>query len=249
MSMAEDNKRQLDPEISVPKHIAIIMDGNGRWAKEKGQPRIAGHKEGMNNVKTIATAASHLGVKVLSLYAFSTENWSRPSKEVNFLMRLPVDFFGTFMPDLIKENIKVMVTGFTDHLPDRTRKVVLKAVEDTKDNTGMILNFAFNYGGRAEIIHAAKSLAIESVNGSIDPDKIDDSMFANHLLTGQLGDLADPDLLIRTSGEERISNFMLWQLAYSEMVFDKTYWPNYSVDNLIEDIKEFDRRDRRYGSV
>jgi len=247
--MAEDNKRQLDPEISVPKHIAIIMDGNGRWAKEKGQPRIAGHKEGMNNVKTIATAASHLGVKVLSLYAFSTENWSRPSKEVNFLMRLPVDFFGTFMPDLIKENIKVMVTGFTDHLPDRTRKVVLKAVEDTKDNTGMILNFAFNYGGRAEIIHAAKSLAIEAVNGSIDPDKIDDSMFANHLLTDQLGDLADPDLLIRTSGEERISNFMLWQLAYSEMVFDKTYWPNYSVDNLIEDIKEFDRRDRRYGSV
>jgi len=247
--MAEDNKIQLDPEISVPKHIAIIMDGNGRWAKEKGQPRIAGHKEGMNNVKTIATAASHLGVKVLSLYAFSTENWSRPSKEVNFLMRLPVDFFGTFMPDLIKENIKVMVTGFTDHLPDRTRKVVLKAVEDTKDNTGMILNFAFNYGGRAEIIHAAKSLAIEAVNGSIDPDKIDDSMFANHLLTDQLGDLADPDLLIRTSGEERISNFMLWQLAYSEMVFDKTYWPNYSVDNLIEDIKEFDRRDRRYGSV
>ncbi len=247
--MAEDNKRQLDPEISVPKHIAIIMDGNGRWAKEKGQPRIAGHKEGMNNVKTIATAASHLGVKVLSLYAFSTENWSRPSKEVNFLMRLPVDFFGTFMPDLIKENIKVMVTGFTDHLPDRTRKVVLKAVEDTKDNTGMILNFAFNYGGRAEIVHAAKSLAIEAVDGSIDPEKIDDSMFENHLLTGQLGDLADPDLLIRTSGEERISNFMLWQLAYSEMIFDKAYWPNYTVDNLIEDIKEFDRRDRRYGSV
>lgn len=247
--MTEDNKRQLDPEISVPKHIAIIMDGNGRWAKEKGQPRIAGHKEGMNNVKTIATAASHLGVKVLSLYAFSTENWSRPSKEVNFLMRLPVDFFGTFMPDLIKENIKVMVTGFTDHLPDRTRKVVLKAVEDTKDNTGMILNFAFNYGGRAEIIHAAKNLAIEAVDGSIDPEKIDDEMFADHLLTNQLGDLADPDLLIRTSGEERISNFMLWQLAYSEMVFDKTYWPNYSVDDLIADIKEFDRRDRRYGSV
>ncbi|MBL3529913.1 isoprenyl transferase [Companilactobacillus zhachilii] len=247
--MTENNTKQLDPEISVPKHIAIIMDGNGRWAKAKGLPRIAGHKEGMNNVKTIATAASHLGVKVLSLYAFSTENWSRPSKEVNFLMRLPVDFFGTFMPDLIKENIQVKVTGFTDHLPDKTRKVVLKAVEDTKDNTGMILNFAFNYGGRAEIVHAAKSLAIDAVNGSIDPDKIDDSMFANHLLTEQLGDLADPDLLIRTSGEERISNFMLWQLAYSEMVFDKTYWPNYTVDNLVEDIKEFDRRDRRYGSV
>ncbi|APU71214.1 isoprenyl transferase [Companilactobacillus crustorum] len=247
--MAEDIKRQLDPEISVPKHIAIIMDGNGRWAKKKGQPRIAGHKEGMNNVKTIATAASHLGVKALSLYAFSTENWSRPNKEVSFLMRLPVDFFGTFMPDLIKENIKVMVTGFTDHLPDRTRKVVLKAVEDTKDNTGMILNFAFNYGGRAEIVNAAKNLAIEAVNGSIDPNTIDDSMFAGQLLTNQLGDLADPDLLIRTSGEERISNFMLWQLAYSEMVFDKTYWPEYSVENLIDDIKEFDRRDRRFGSV
>ncbi|KRO00949.1 undecaprenyl pyrophosphate synthase [Companilactobacillus kimchiensis] len=247
--MTEDIKRQLGPEISVPKHIAIIMDGNGRWAKRKGQPRIAGHKEGMNNVKTIATAASHLGVRVLSLYAFSTENWSRPSKEVNFLMRLPVDFFGTFMPDLIKENIKVEVTGFTDKLPDRTRKVVLKAVEDTKDNTGMILNFAFNYGGRAEIVNAVKNLAIEAKNGSIDPTKIDDTMFADQLLTNQLGDLADPDLLIRTSGEERISNFMLWQLAYSEMVFDKTYWPEYSVDNLIEDILEFDRRDRRFGSV
>jgi len=162
---------------------------------------------------------------------------------------LPVDFFGTFMPDLIKENIKVMVTGFTDHLPDRTRKVVLKAVEDTKDNTGMILNFAFNYGGRAEIVNAAKNLAIEASNGSLDPEKIDDSMFSGQLLTNQLGDLADPDLLIRTSGEERISNFMLWQLAYSEMVFDKTYWPEYSVDNLLEDIKEFNRRDRRFGSV
>jgi len=247
--MTEDIKRQLDPEISVPKHIAIIMDGNGRWAKKKGQPRIAGHKEGMNNVKTIATEASNLGVKVLSLYAFSTENWSRPSKEVNFLMRLPVDFFGTFMPDLIKENIKVIVTGFTDHLPEKTKKTVLKAAEDTKDNTGMILNFAFNYGGRAEIVQAAKNLAIQAADGSLDPEKIDDSMFADNLLTNQLGDLADPDLLIRTSGEERISNFMLWQLAYTEMVFDDTYWPEFSVDNLIEDIKEFDRRDRRYGSV
>jgi len=247
--MTEDIRKRLDPEASIPKHVAIIMDGNGRWAKRLGQPRIAGHKEGMNNVKTIATAASHLGVKVLSLYAFSTENWSRPSKEVNFLMRLPVDFFGTFMPDLIKENIKVLVTGFTDHLPDRTRKVVMKAVEDTKDNTGMILNFAFNYGGRAEIVHAAKELAIKAQDGSINPEDIDDELFSSQLLTSQLGELADPDLLIRTSGEERISNFMLWQLAYSEMVFDKTLWPDYSVDNLIEDIQEFDRRDRRFGSV
>ncbi|WP_025024073.1 MULTISPECIES: isoprenyl transferase [Companilactobacillus] len=247
--MTEINNSELSSELRVPEHIAIIMDGNGRWAKRSGQPRIAGHKEGMNNVKRIATAASHMGVKVLSLYAFSTENWSRPSKEVSFLMRLPVDFFGTFMPDLIKENIKVLVTGFTEHLPEKTKKVVFKAMDDTKDNTGMVLNFAFNYGGRAEIVNAAKNLAKEAVNGSISPDDIDDKLFADQLLTSPLGSLADPDLLIRTSGEERISNFLLWQLAYSEMVFDKTYWPDFTKDNLVEDIKIFNDRDRRFGAI
>lgn len=247
--MTEIKKTDLSSDLRIPKHIAIIMDGNGRWAKRNGQPRIAGHKEGMNNVKRIATAASHMGVKVLSLYAFSTENWSRPSKEVNFLMRLPVDFFGTFMPDLIKENIKVLVTGFTDQLPDKTKKVVFKAMDDTKDNTGMVLNFAFNYGGRAEIVNAAKNLAKQSIDGSINPDDINDELFADQLLTSPLKDLADPDLLIRTSGEERISNFLLWQLAYSEMVFDKTYWPDFTADNLAEDIKIYNDRDRRFGSI
>ncbi|MFD1417264.1 isoprenyl transferase [Companilactobacillus keshanensis] len=247
--MADLNNSKQNSDLRVPKHIAIIMDGNGRWAKRLGQPRIAGHKEGMNNVKRIAIAANNLGVNVLSLYAFSTENWTRPSKEVNFLMRLPVDFFGTFMPDLIKENIRVMVTGFTDKLPAKTRKAVFDAVEDTKQNTGMILNFAFNYGGRAEIVHAAKMLAIKVKNDEIDPENIDDESFSEQLLTGPLGDLADPDLLIRTSGEERISNFMLWQMAYSEMVFDETYWPDFTADNLVEDIKIFNDRDRRFGSV
>ncbi|WP_125711687.1 isoprenyl transferase [Companilactobacillus kedongensis] len=247
--MADLNNSKQNSDLRVPKHIAIIMDGNGRWAKRLGQPRIAGHKEGMNNVKRIAIAANNLGVNVLSLYAFSTENWTRPSKEVNFLMRLPVDFFGTFMPDLIKENIRVMVTGFTDKLPAKTRKAVFDAIEDTKQNTGMILNFAFNYGGRAEIVHAAKILAIKAKNDEIDPENIDDESFSEQLLTGPLGDLADPDLLIRTSGEERISNFMLWQMAYSEMVFDETYWPDFTADNLVEDIKIFNDRDRRFGSV
>lgn len=247
--MADLNNSKQNSDLRVPKHIAIIMDGNGRWAKRLGQPRIAGHKEGMNNVKHIAIAANNLGVNVLSLYAFSTENWTRPSKEVNFLMRLPVDFFGTFMPDLIEENIRVMVTGFTEKLPSKTKKAVLDAVEDTKQNTGMILNFAFNYGGRAEIVNAAKMLANQAKDGKIDPEDIDDSIFSKQLLTSPLGELSDPDLLIRTSGEERISNFMLWQLAYTEMVFDETYWPDFTSDNLVNDIKIFNDRDRRFGSV
>ncbi|MFD1471177.1 isoprenyl transferase [Companilactobacillus mishanensis] len=247
--MTEKNIDGQNINLRVPNHIAIIMDGNGRWAKRSGQPRIAGHKEGMNNVKRIATEASHLGVKVLSLYAFSTENWKRPTTEVSFLMKLPVDFFGVFMPDLIKENIKVVITGFKDDLPAKTKKVVRKAMEDTKDNTGMILNFAFNYGGRAEIVNAAKILARKSKAGEIDPDEIDEDLFSKELFTSVLGDYSDPDLLIRTSGEERISNFLLWQMAYTEMVFDDAYWPDFTSDNLIEDIKTFNDRDRRFGTV
>ncbi|WP_300558380.1 isoprenyl transferase [Companilactobacillus sp.] len=247
--MTENNIDGQINNLRVPDHIAIIMDGNGRWAKRSGQPRIAGHKEGMNNVKRIATTASHLGVKVLSLYAFSTENWKRPSTEVSFLMKLPVDFFGVFMPDLIKENIKVVITGFKDDLPAKTQNVVNKAMEDTKDNTGMVLNFAFNYGGRAEIINATKILAEKAVAGEIKPQDIDEKAFSDELFTSVLGKYADPDLLIRTSGEERISNFLLWQMAYTEMVFDDAYWPDFTSDNLINDIRTFNDRDRRFGTV
>ncbi|WP_099974867.1 isoprenyl transferase [Lactobacillus terrae] len=241
--------KNSDSELNIPNHIAIIMDGNGRWAQRVGKPRISGHKEGMNNVKRIATAASNLGVKVLSLYAFSTENWTRPSAEVSFLMKLPIDFFDVFMPDLIKENIKVEVTGFVDDLPNKTKKTVLKAVEDTKENTGMILNFAFNYGSRAEIVNTTKLIAQKVKEGSIEIDDINEDLINNNLLTSILGKYADPDLLIRTSGEERISNFMLWQMAYTEMIFDETYWPDFTSENLVEDIKIFNERDRRFGSV
>ncbi|WP_029508101.1 isoprenyl transferase [Companilactobacillus versmoldensis] len=247
--MTENNIDGQNNNLRVPNHIAIIMDGNGRWAKRSGQPRIAGHKEGMNNVKRIAIAASDLGVKVLSLYAFSTENWKRPSAEVSFLMKLPVDFFGVFMPDLIKENIRVVITGFKDNLPDKTRKVVDKAIADTKDNTGMVLNFAFNYGGRAEIVNATKIIARKAIAKELDPEDIDEKVFSDALFTHVLGEYSDPDLLIRTSGEERISNFLLWQMAYTEMVFDSAYWPDFTSDNLVNDIKIFNDRDRRFGTV
>ena len=158
MAIAKGSKVKLDP-ARIPAHIAIIMDGNGRWAKRRLLPRVAGHKQGMQNVKTITKAASRLGVKVLTLYAFSTENWKRPGSEVNYLMRLPVDFFNDFMPDLIKENVKVEVMGELTDLPEPTRKASEKAMADTANNTGMILNFALNYGGRDELVHAARNLA------------------------------------------------------------------------------------------
>ena len=226
MAIAKGSKVKLDP-ARIPAHIAIIMDGNGRWAKRRLLPRVAGHKQGMQNVKTITKAASRLGVKVLTLYAFSTENWKRPGSEVNYLMRLPVDFFNDFMPDLIKENVKVEVMGELTDLPEPTRKASEKAMADTANNTGMILNFALNYGGRDELVHAARKLASAVRDG----------------------DLADPDLLIRTSGELRISNFLLWQIAYSELVFVDDYWPDFSPAALEAAIATYQARDRRFGGL
>lgn len=238
----------LDPK-RIPAHVAIIMDGNGRWAKKRFLPRIAGHKQGMENVKTITKAASRLGVKVLTLYAFSTENWQRPDSEVNYLMRLPIDFFDTFMPELIEENVKVEVMGELAALPAGTRKAAANAMADTAANTGMVLNFALNYGGRDELIMAARELATAAKAGTLDPADIDAKAVADHLMTRHLGDLADPDLLIRTSGEERISNFLLWQLAYSEMVFTPTYWPDFDPAALNAAIATFQSRDRRFGAI
>ena len=232
----------------VPKHIAIIMDGNGRWAKKRHLPRVAGHKEGMNTVKKITKEASKLGVQVLTLYAFSTENWKRPKEEVSFLMQLPIDFFDTFVPELIAENVKVQVMGKIEQLPEPTQKAVYNAIEQTKDNTGMILNFALNYGSRAEIVTAVQEVAKE-VQAGLAIDDIDEQLFAQHLLTGALGDNSDPDLLIRTSGEERISNFLLWQLAYSEFYFTDTLWPDFNEHDLQVAIHNFQQRKRRFGGL
>ncbi|WP_156639605.1 isoprenyl transferase [Lacticaseibacillus thailandensis] len=225
------------------------MDGNGRWAQKRHLPRIAGHKQGMENVRTITRAASDLGVKVLTLYAFSTENWGRPQKEVSYLMSLPVTFFNKFVPELIDQNVRVMVMGNIDRLPESTRTATLNAVRDTADNTGMVLNFALNYGGRDEIVRATQAIATDVAAGQLQPDQIDMQAVSDRLMTAPLGTLADPDLLIRTSGEERISNFLLWQLAYTEMVFTDALWPDFGPDELTAAVGEYQSRDRRFGKV
>ena len=234
---------------NIPKHIAVIMDGNGRWAKKRNLPRIAGHKEGMSTVKRIAIAADELGVKAMTLYAFSTENWKRPTEEVSFLMKLPGDFFGTFMPELQERNMKIQLIGFIDELPEATKSIVLKAVEDTKNNTGMVLTFALNYGSRAEIIEATKAISTLVKQGELEIENIDDAVFESHLQTQFLGELQNPDLMIRTSGEVRLSNFLLWQLAYSEYYFTDIFWPDFSEKDLHKAIQTYQNRHRRYGGL
>ena len=195
-------------------HLAIIMDGNGRWAKKRHLPRFVGHRHGMDNIRNIALAANKLGIKVLTLYAFSTENWARPTDEVNYLMRLPIDFFDKFMPELMENNVRVNIMGFVDELPEKTYLVTQKAMAETANNTGMVLNFAFNYGSRREITAGVQEIARKVKVGEIDIDDISEKMVSDHLLTHSLAPYEDPDLLIRTSGEERLSNFLLWQMAY-----------------------------------
>ncbi|ASS91529.1 isoprenyl transferase [Bacillaceae bacterium ZC4] len=230
----------------IPEHVAIIMDGNGRWAKKRSLPRMAGHREGMKVVKKITKLASDIGIKVLTLYAFSTENWKRPKDEVNYLMRLPVEFLSTFLPELIQENVQVRVIGDQSMLPDYTVNAVKKAVNETKQNTGLILNFALNYGSRTEIVEAVKKILRDREDGKLHIDDIDEQLFSNYLMTKKL---KDPDLLIRTSGEIRLSNFMLWQLAYTEFWFTDVLWPDFNEHHFLEAIREYQQRIRRFGGV
>lgn len=230
----------------IPKHIAIIMDGNGRWAKQKKMPRIKGHYEGMQTVKKITRYASDLGVKYLTLYAFSTENWSRPKDEVNYLMKLPGDFLNTFLPELIEKNVKVETIGFIDDLPEHTKKAVLEAKEKTKHNTGLTLVFALNYGGRKEIISAVQLIAERYKSGEITLDEISEMHFNDYLFTANM---PDPELLIRTSGEERLSNFLIWQCSYSEFVFVDEFWPDFNEESLTQCISIYQNRHRRFGGL
>jgi undecaprenyl diphosphate synthase len=243
----------MTPEIDpnrIPNHVAIIMDGNGRWAKRQNMPRVAGHQRGMEVVKTVTKTASDMGVKVLTLYAFSTENWKRPETEVGFLMKLPGKFFDTFVPELIANNVRVMVMGYIDDLPEDTQRAVRDAINATKDNTGMILNFALNYGGRAEIVSGLQALGQAIAAGELNPDEIDEATISSSLMTAPLGDgLTDPDVLIRTSGEMRLSNFMLWQLAYAEFVFIDEHWPDVDADVFKRAIATYQGRDRRFGGI
>lgn len=230
-------------------HLAIIMDGNGRWAKKRHLPRVMGHRQGMENVKTITLAAKELGIKILSLYAFSTENWARPHQEVDYLMNLPVRFFDRFMPELMANNVRVNIMGYLEELPALTYNVVKRAMAETAQNDGLVLNFAFNYGSRREITSAVKNIALMAASGDLDPEEINENSIAQRLMTAQFGEYSDPDLLIRTSGEERLSNFMLWQLAYSELAFSDKYWPDFTAKDLKRLVNEFNSRDRRYGKL
>ncbi len=246
----EEQEYTFDSELPVPNHIAIIMDGNGRWAQNRYLPRVAGHKEGMETVKTITKHASNLGVKVLTLYAFSTENWKRPEEEVDFLMQLPVDFFDTFVPELMKKNVRINVMGEYDTLPASTQDAINRAVEATSNNTGLILNFALNYGSRSEMVHAVKNIASDITENNIEIEQITDEMIGDYLMTSFLPkEIRDPEILIRTSGEERISNFLLWQIAYSELLFTKELWPDYNETSLENSIAIFQHRNRRFGGL
>lgn len=234
---------------NIPNHIGIIMDGNGRWAQKKHLPRVAGHKEGMETVRKITMAANSLGVKVLTLYAFSTENWKRPETEVRFLMDLPVRFFDKFVPELIENNIKVNVMGYVDDLPESTREAIFSAMDKTSHNTGMILNFALNYGSRAELVTAVQQIAQDIHSGKLSVNAICEETISQNLMTNDLAPYNDPELLIRTSGEQRLSNFLLWQVAYSEFVFSDVYWPDYSDAELVKNIVTYQQRNRRFGGL
>lgn len=230
----------------VPEHVAIIMDGNGRWAKKRALPRIAGHHEGMKVVKKITKLANELGVKTLTLYAFSTENWKRPKMEVDYLMKLPEEFLGTFLPELVEENVRVEMMGYKDSLPSHTLGAIEHAMKKTKDNNGLVLNFALNYGSRSEIVDAVKRVLEDYKSGIIKEEMLDEEAFSSYLMTNKLN---DPDLLIRTSGEIRLSNFMLWQLAYTEFWFTDVLWPDFSEQHFIEAVEAYQNRQRRFGGV
>jgi undecaprenyl diphosphate synthase len=231
---------------NIPQHVAIIMDGNGRWARSRGLPRVAGHHSGMTNVKKIAVAANEMGIKFLTLYAFSTENWKRPKDEVDYLLKLPQEFFPIMIDELSEKNVQIRMTGNKDGLPEHTLKPVQDAIEKTRNNTGLVLNFALNYGSRNEMLQAVKFLVKDVQSGALDVEQLSEAHFSSRL---QTKDLPDPDLLIRTSGELRISNFMLWQLAYTELWFTDVYWPSFTEKHFISAIMEYQRRQRRYGGL
>ncbi|QDP40207.1 isoprenyl transferase [Radiobacillus deserti] len=243
----EQREDSLEPNLhTIPQHVAIIMDGNGRWAKERGLPRIAGHKEGMSTVRKIVAASSKHGIKILTLYAFSTENWSRPKTEVEFIMKLPMEFLNTYLPELVEENVQVRTIGDFEGLPTHTKKAVQEAKDRTKDNNGLILNIALNYGSRHEILRAIHSIVQGVQDSELALEDINEDLYSSYLYTDGL---PDPDLLIRTSGEQRLSNFLLWQSAYTEFWFTEKYWPDFDEELLKQALQDFQNRKRRYGGI
>jgi len=233
-------------EGNIPNHIAIIMDGNGRWARDRSLPRIAGHREGINSVREITRVCGEIGVKHLTLYTFSTENWKRPPSEVSALMTLLLKTINIEIKELHKNNVRFTIIGELDSLPNSTVKGLKNGVELTSNNTGLNLCLALNYGSRKEILDAVKSISIQIQNGQLTLDQIDENLISNELYTKNI---PDPDLMIRTSGEYRLSNFLLWQSAYTEIYMTDAYWPNFREKQLIESINDYQNRERRFGKV
>ncbi|OEU79455.1 MAG: isoprenyl transferase [Desulfobacterales bacterium S5133MH4] len=229
---------------SIPRHIAIIMDGNGRWARKRSLNRIRGHKEGTESVRNIVRACREIGVEVLTLYAFSTENWQRPRQEVTALMSILKSFLKSELAEMMENNILLNAIGDIERLPGNVLKVLREVMEETRQNQAMILNLALSYGGRNEIVRASKKIATQIKAGRLQPEEITEELFSDYLYTQGM---PEPDLLIRTSGEMRISNFLLWQIAYSEIFVTQTLWPDFRREELIRILHDYQKRERRFG--
>ncbi|MDJ1178889.1 isoprenyl transferase [Roseofilum sp. BLCC_M91] len=235
----------LDPQ-KLPRHVAVIMDGNGRWAQRRGLPRIMGHPRGVDALRELVRCCDDWGIQALTVYAFSTENWNRPQQEVNVIMTLIEQFLRWELPELMQRQIHLELVGKLQELPESLKKQMHRSVGSTTENQGMRFTVATNYGGRQEILQVCQALAAEVKQGTLNPEDIDQALFERHLCTVGIG---DPDLLIRTSGEMRISNFLLWQLAYSEIYITDTLWPDFDRAQMHRALWEFQKRDRRFGKV
>ncbi|TMM58171.1 isoprenyl transferase [Maribacter algarum] len=233
-------------EKNLPRHIAIIMDGNGRWAKQKGKFRVFGHENGVKTVRTTVENCVKLKIEYLTLYTFSTENWKRPKLEVDTLMRLLVSSLKKELKTFIKNDVRLNTIGDIDSLPDKARKELIEVMEKTRKNAGMTLTLALSYGAREELKNAVKQISTKVKNNIISIESIDETIINNHLYTH---DLPDVDLLIRTSGEHRISNFLLWQIAYAELYFIDVFWPDFSEEHLVQAIQNYQNRERRFGKT
>ena len=229
---------------SLPRHIAIIMDGNGRWARKRSLNRIRGHKEGTESVRNIVRACREIGIEVLTLYAFSTENWQRPRQEVTALMSILKSFLKSELAEMMENNILLNAIGDIERLPGDVLKVLREVMEETRQNQAMILNLALSYGGRNEIVRASKKIATQIKAGRLQPEEITEELFSDYLYTHGM---PEPDLLIRTSGEMRISNFLLWQIAYAEIFVTQTLWPDFRREELIRILHDYQKRERRFG--
>ena len=243
----KENKEEIQLDFdNIPKHIAIIMDGNGRWAKQRKLPRSMGHKAGVETIRRILKEADRLGVKYITLYAFSTENWKRPKDEVDALMKLLVQYLTNEVEGLHQNGVILRILGDINALPGAVKEKICEAIDLTKNNKGIVLNVAFNYGGRNEIVRAIKNIVSDVESGNVNEENIDENLISNYLYTK---DSPDPDLIIRPSGEQRISNFLLWQCVYSEFWYSNVNWPDFSESDLQKAIYDYQNRDRRFGGV